>query len=254
MKIGIIGHGFVGRAVSSLYQTHEQIIVDLNTQHTASDTSVCDIVFVCLPTPTKNSVCDYTVLLNVLDELDHLDVPVVIKSTVTPDFFEQPVVQKIKRLVYWPEFLREQHAEHDVRNQEFIFIAGKSEDRRTVLLSYVQSDFDTSPVVYETESYRACSLAKYAINSFLATKVVYMNELAELAGDDYLEVAKMLALEQRMGNSHFAVPGPDGQFGFGGSCFPKDTEALTSYAKQHNIELSVLKQACKTNDRLRNKK
>ncbi|MBV36251.1 MAG: hypothetical protein CMP47_12510 [Rickettsiales bacterium] len=254
MKIGIIGHGFVGKSISTLYARHEQIIVDLDTQHTARDTSVCDIVFVCLPTPTKNSVCDYTVLLNALAELSHLDVPVVVKSTVTPDFFEHDTVKQIKHLVYYPEFLREAHYEYDAKHPDFVLLAGSPDDINAVKHAIVESDIQTVPVCYTTDSFRAASLAKYSINSFLATKVVFMNELQELAGNDFQAVAHMMSLDTRIGNTHLDVPGPDGQYGFGGSCFPKDTEALTSYAKQHNIQLSVLKQACETNDRLRNKK
>lgn len=254
LTIGIIGYGFVGKAMASLFPDFDKVIIDVNTQHTINDIDVCGIVFVCLPTPTKNSVCDYTVLLNEVSKLTHLDIPVVIKSTVTPDFFEEEKVKQIKHLVYIPEFLRESHAEHDIRNNEFLYVAGKHEDRSSVLQFFANSDIDVIPVIYETENYRAVSLAKYAINSFLATKVAFMNELNELAGSDYNEIASMLKLEPRIGKTHLDVPGPDGKYGFGGSCFPKDTKAVTSYAEESNIELSILKQVCKTNDRYRNKR
>lgn len=254
MKIGIIGYGFVGKAVSLLYSNHKQIIVDVNTAHTISDIDVCDIVYVCLPTPTKNSVCDYTVLLNEVSKLSHLTVPVVIKSTVTPDFFEHEEVKQIKRLVYYPEFLREAHYEYDTHYPEFMLMAGSRIDVEFVRQTLVDADIRTVPVCYITKSFRAASLAKYSINSFLATKVTFMNELYELAGDDFQDVAHMMSLDSRIGNTHLDVPGTDGQRGFGGSCFPKDTEALTSYAKSRNVELSVLKQACKTNDNMRKDK
>ena len=254
MKIGIIGHGFVGKSVELLYSAHEKVIVDLNTPHTIEDIDNCDVVFVCLPTPTKNSVCDYTVLLNEVSKLGHLDVPVVIKSTVIPDFFEEPVIQKIKHLVYCPEFLRESHYEYDAFYPSFVILAGDHKDCNRLKEIMLESDMKTVPVCYTTESYRAESLAKYSINSFLATKVVFMNELNDLAGSDFQEVAQMMSLDTRIGNTHLDVPGPDGKQGFGGSCFPKDTEALTSFAESCNIDLSMLNTACEKNNELRNRK
>jgi len=253
MKVGIIGHGYVGKSISLLYCIHEQIIVDVDTAHTVNDIDTCDVVFVCLPTPTKNSVCDYTVLLNEVSKLVHLDVPVVIKSTVTPDFFEHESVKQIKHLVYYPEFLREAHYEYDAQNPTYMILAGSKQDCLAMKHIISTAVLHTVPVCYQTESYRAASLAKYAINSFLATKVVFMNELESLAGADFEQVAHMMSLDCRIGNTHLDVPGPDGQYGFGGSCFPKDTKALTSYAEESNIALSVLKQACETNDSYRHK-
>jgi UDPglucose 6-dehydrogenase len=98
------------------------------------------------------------------------------------------------------------------------------------------------------------ALTKYAINSFLATKVVFMNELhrvAEAAGLDYNVIATMINLDCRIGDSHMRVPGPDGTFGFGGHCLPKDTEALLSLSKDLGVTMQVLESALKKNLLLR---
>ena len=98
------------------------------------------------------------------------------------------------------------------------------------------------------------SLAKYAINTFLATKVVFMNELKEIADAsnlDYTTVARMITSDIRIGNSHMKVPGPDGSFGFGGMCFPKDTAALLKYAESIGVTMNVLDAAVKKNTLLR---
>ena len=103
-------------------------------------------------------------------------------------------------------------------------------------------------------SIEEASLAKYTINSFLATKVSFMNEIYQLAqaiGADYNHVAKMVSLDKRIGNSHLQVPGPDGSFGFGGMCFPKDTSALLKYADEAGVSLNVLDAAVKKNVLLR---
>jgi UDPglucose 6-dehydrogenase len=98
-------------------------------------------------------------------------------------------------------------------------------------------------------------MAKYIINTFLATKVIFMNEMAQLAEASGLRwdtIRNLIALdERRVGNSHTQVPGPDGQYGFGGACFPKDTAALLRYADQLDIPLNVLDAAVKKNTLLR---
>jgi UDPglucose 6-dehydrogenase len=97
-------------------------------------------------------------------------------------------------------------------------------------------------------------LAKYVINCFLATKVVFMNEIQQLAtaaGLDYNRIAGMIAHDPRIGQSHMRVPGPDGSYGFGGACFPKDTTALLKYADGLGINLNTLDAAVKKNTLLR---
>jgi UDPglucose 6-dehydrogenase len=98
------------------------------------------------------------------------------------------------------------------------------------------------------------ALAKYAINSFLATKVVFMNEIHNVAlanNLDYNKIASLMQLDQRMGSSHMTVPGTDGLYGFGGHCFPKDTEALLSLSKDFGVTMQVLEAALKKNTLLR---
>ena len=97
-------------------------------------------------------------------------------------------------------------------------------------------------------------MLKYIINSFLATKVVFMNEMNQLADKHNYEWRRMeqfLKMDQRIGLSHMKVPGPDGFFGFGGGCFPKDTEAFINYAKTFDLSLNVLDAAVKKNTLLR---
>ena len=100
------------------------------------------------------------------------------------------------------------------------------------------------------------SMLKYTINSWLATKVTFFNELKELYDASNTKVpwdsfTDMLTRDPRMGDTHMQVPGPDGQPGFGGHCFPKDTQAFLYYAKQMGVDLSVLDQAVDKNKKLR---
>ena len=103
---------------------------------------------------------------------------------------------------------------------------------------------------------RTASLVKYAINSFLATKVIFFNELRDVyinsgsegSWDDFVQ---LISKDTRIGSSHMSVPGPDGRFGFGGACFPKDTSALESYAKNLNVQMELLEKAISLNNDLR---
>jgi len=88
----------------------------------------------------------------------------------------------------------------------------------------------------------------------MSTKVVFMNEikqLADAANLDYDTIAAMISMDKRIGNSHMQVPGPDGHYGFGGACFPKDTSALLKYADSLGITPMVLDAAIKKNTFLR---
>ena len=101
---------------------------------------------------------------------------------------------------------------------------------------------------------REAALAKYIINSFLATKVVFMNEIKALAdktGINYDTVINMVSSDYRIGPTHIRVPGPDGNLGFGGGCFPKDVTALLKFAESVGSSLSLIETANKKNTMLR---
>ena len=109
-------------------------------------------------------------------------------------------------------------------------------------------------MTFKKPNIKEASIIKYTINSFLATKVIFMNEIEELCtslGVSYDNVVTAVKLDKRMGFSHFQVPGPDGEYGFGGACFPKDTSALHHFAKQQCIEMNVLKSIIEKNNKLR---
>ena len=100
-------------------------------------------------------------------------------------------------------------------------------------------------------------MIKYLCNTFFATKVSFMNEmkiLSDNVGAVWEDVVEGFIRDGRVGNSHTSVPGPDGKLGFGGSCFPKDIQAIIDFADKNNINLSVLKGAWKTNLEVRPEK
>lgn len=257
-KIGIIGFGFVGGAIANAFDGYATLVImDPAKGHNATyeDLIECSGIFICVPTPQDDDgTCDTSILGEILCDLQSRKYTGVIisKCTAPPDWYESLNIL-YPNLIHAPEFLTAAKANQDYINGKFAFIGGRvqayqREAERIIRLS--QQNLES--VVQCTAAEAA--MAKYAINTFMATKVVFMNELENLCsttGVDYNNVARMIKEDSRIGRSHLQVPGPDGAFGFGGACFPKDTSALLKFAEQHNVALNVLDVAIKKNTLLR---
>tara|TARA_B110000503_G_scaffold29720_1_gene47856 strand:+ start:6153 stop:6941 length:789 start_codon:yes stop_codon:yes gene_type:complete len=262
MKLGIIGKGFVGSAVSNGFNVNvEQFVVD----PTHSDNSIEGLVefdpvisFVCVPTPvSEDGSCDVSIARSVLQELNELQYKgvVVIKSTIIPDYLHEFKKAFELKIVYNPEFLTEANANQDFINPKMQVLGGKWKDCEVVEKAYLRHSKVKVVPTFKTDLTTA-SLLKYTINSYLATKVMFMNDIYNLhqAGSSTVswdQFTDMLTRDPRVGDSHMQVPGPDGEMGFGGHCFPKDTEAMLKYANDKNIKLSILKKAVETNKKIR---
>ena len=261
-KIGIIGKGFVGGAVSNGFNKNvEQIIVD----PVHSDTTLEQLVeqsptltFVCVPTPpNEDGSINVDIVTDVLVELSMRDYKgvVVVKSTIIPDYLQQFKKEFDLKIVYNPEFLTEANAHADFINPNMQVLGGKWKDCEVVEKAYLRHSSVKVVPTFKTDLTTA-SLLKYTINSYLATKVMFMNDIHKLhqAGTSQVsweQFTDMLTRDPRIGDSHMQVPGPDGEFGFGGHCFPKDTEALLKYANDKSIKLNMLKKAVEINKKIR---
>ena len=230
--------------------------------------SFSGVYFVCVPTPMfEDGTADLTIVENVLNELASVpgDRIAVVKSTVPPGSTERwnKVFEGAGlHVVFCPEFLTEANALDNMRNQNRIILGGPRPWINTVKLVF-QSAFPKVPLV-KTSSTTA-EMVKYTINCFLATKVALANELAQVCealdarglNIDYDKVVEYSKLDSRLGNSHWAVPGPvpthDGRYvrGFGGHCFPKDMNALIAVAKEVGVDPKVLQAAWDKNLELR---
>jgi len=232
MKILIVGHGFVGKAVDYGFSAVERHIVDPIYGTTLDEVDLNDYIctFVCVPTPMSNTgAIDYTILDSVMNQLNsrHRNIhhKIIIKSTVTPDILE---LYNDRGVVYNPEFLREKTALEDFINPDFHVFGGYRFD--TQVVEEIYNDYSSCkkcPVFHV--GYKEASLIKYAMNSFLATKVTFFNQLYDVANDfgaNYNSIIKVLEQEPRIGKTHLRVPGFDNKRGFGGACFPKDTAAF----------------------------
>ena len=263
MKIGIIGKGFVGSAVANGFDRDvKQFVVDPRINDNSINDLVRDfdppLLFVCLPTPKQDSHMDVDVrqVLNDLYELDYKGI-VVIKSTITPDHLTKMKKDYKLKLVYNPEFLTEANSFQDFINPNMQVLGGKWRDCEAVEKAYIRHSSVRTVPTFKTDMITA-SLLKYTINSWLALKVTFFNELHELfdssgAAPQWSQFTDMLTRDPRIGDSHMNVPGPDGKFGYGGHCFPKDTQAFLYYSKLKKKELSLLKSAILLNEKQREK-
>lgn len=268
MKIGIVGKGYVGSAVNynfGLCFDFEVATWDVIQEKRTIDSfeefvDWADTIFVCVPTPElENGACDTSIVEDVVRKIANRrqDVIVVIKSTVPPGTCARLSESTGLRIAFNPEFLTEANALNDFRFQSPIIVG--SDDETTaeeVFKIYFKfiSSVGYMPLMRRTTSCEA-EMFKYLANSFLALKVIFANEikiLCDKASIDYNEVVEMAKLDSRLGKTHWAVPGPDGKMGFGGSCFPKDTSALLAFADDIGSSLWLLTETCYINEDLRN--
>ena len=258
-KIGIIGLGFVGDAIQASFGGSGFRLVRNDPAKGYTDTydalKECEGIFVCVPSPQRqDGSCDSSILEDVLTNLKGYKGVIISKVTATPDIYER-LQNEYDNLVYSPEFLTAANAAPDYLKENWAVIGGsvlayKKEAERIIALSKPLNSVQFCSI-------GEAALVKYTINSFLATKVIFMNELSDIAQQNrynWNTIRNCLALDERIGKSHTQVPGPDGLFGFGGMCFPKDTSALLYYANCLDIDLNVLNSAVKKNTILRLKK
>ena len=250
MTIGVIGQGYVGTAIKLGFQDHYKVLTydkfDLakSTHSKISDlVDEREVIFVCVPTPMrKDGTCSTGIVEEVIREInetakDHI---VVIKSTVPPG-----TTNKFNHefsnvtVIFNPEFLTEENFLDDFKNQNRIILGGSR--KGTNKLRQIYSKVFPKAVIVKTGDKHA-EMVKYFTNTFLATKVSFANEMyniCEQIGIDYDKVVEYAIYDERLGKSHWAVPGPDGDFGFGGHCFPKDLSAIINQFDTYGLLESV---------------
>jgi UDPglucose 6-dehydrogenase len=264
-KVGIIGQGFVGKALketfSPYYQVHtyDKFLDEMSTHGSIAELChSCDVVFVCVPTPmNKDGSCNTSIVEQVcLEAIDagnnHL---VAIKSTIPPGTTRR-LNEKLNtnQIVFNPEFLTERFASQDFKNTNRVLLGG--DIKATTTLKQFYAHVFPNVTVIKTDSSIA-EYVKYLSNCFLATKVSVANEFAAMCGADgvdYDKVCEYACFDPRLGNTHWVVPGPDGKRGFGGSCFPKDMNAIIHFANQMGIPCHTLRGAWQTNLEVRPEK
>jgi len=265
MKIGIIGQGFVGSAIrEGLKNFYSVATYDLDKEKcNSTHDNVClesDIIFMCLPTPMRPSgECDTRILEDAIKEVEDVckksyepaNPILVIKSTVPPGTTARINKGSKLSVCFSPEFLTEANSFEDFKNQTRIIIGGPRPATGKIKQMFRRA-FPEIPII-KTGSNTA-ETVKYFTNCFLATKVIFANEMYDIcnaADVDFDKVTEYALHDKRIGQSHLMVPGPDGDRGFGGHCFPKDLEAMIHFSEKNNVEPDMLKSVLEKNNSLR---
>ena len=262
MRIGVIGQGYVGTAIKVGFEpyytveTYDKYDGMKSTVQLTDMVETCKVIFVCVPTPMNtDGTCHTDIVESVVKEIDDrvdlANIPkptVVIKSTVPPGTTDR-LHRKYKGVdvIFNPEFLTEMNFIEDFKNQSRIILGGVR--RGTSLLRQVYSKVFPHATIVKTNA-KYAETVKYFINCFLGTKVSFANEMKMLCDEidiDYDKVVEYATYDERLGKSHWAVPGPDGELGFGGHCLPKDISAIVNgYG-----DMELLQAVLKVNDRVR---
>jgi len=263
--IGIVGQGFVGLALKKGFEKYFYIeTYDKYKEEESSCTTIeelskkANIIFACVPTPmNRDGSCDLNTIKEVVRGINESlnDNIIVIKSTIPPGTTNKLNLEyKNIQIVFNPEFLTEANFIEDFKNQSKIIIGGPRH-ASTVVKNLYRKAFPTTPLI-KTDS-KTAELVKYFTNCFLATKVSFSNEfrqICEKSDIDYDKVLEYALYDKRLGKTHFSSPGPDGKYGFGGSCFPKDLNALIKTSEDLGVNPKVLKAVWEKNLEVRPEK
>jgi len=277
MNIGVVGMGFVGSVTAAVLadQGNSVVALDIDSEKIARFNSGnvpifepglrdlilknkknlkfttdyemlkdSDVIFVSVPTPNLKGKINLEYVYMAIDSVKSVnkDAIIVIKSTVVPGTGSKIKGEFNVKIVSNPEFLREGNAIDDTVHPDRIIVGGEEEYAEKVANIW---KFTDSPILITTTE--NAELIKYASNSFLATKISFINEIANLCeripNSDVEIVAKGMGYDKRIGRL-FLKAG----IGYGGSCFPKDTEAFITYADELGEELKIIRAAKKTNE------
>lgn len=213
--IGLIGRGTVGGAIEAAYIKAGKplIVVDKGDDFRTLDG--CTMVWVAVPEWELSTVAR---------QITNRDALYVIKSTALPQQFNK----LFKRFAYVPEFLTEANSKQDFYSPPLLPIGTSNQQDGDMILDEL---FGLNVYCYHAKivSVEEASAIKYYANTFLATKVIFNHQFAmycQSAKVDWSSISEVLKCDPRLGTSHWQAPGPDGKYGYGGKCFPKDVRNL----------------------------
>ncbi len=271
MKIGVIGVGIVGGATAKvLGKAHEIFLYDKFKNEYNSEENLkklilnSEIIFICVPTPMKiTGEIDYSSIDSSIEQIireameinrNPQDILIVIRSTAVSGSTDKLSWKYPLRFAFNPEFLREKHAVEDMENTDRIVIGANDEKSIRQLEDVYKPIFPNAKYVIVTR--KEAEMIKYVANITLAGQISLANEIYQICkavGVNYNIIKEAILLDKRIG-TNIDVPGHDGDFGFGGKCFPKDLKALIRLAQEHEYDPYLLQEIWRTNERLRTNK
>ena len=264
MKIGIIGNGFVGSATALLECIDISIIMyDINPNlcnppnTTLKDICNCDLIFISVPTPmNKNGSSHINILESVVHNISQIkstnELLLVNRCTVPVN------TSNDLNCYYMPEFLTEKNFKNDfINNPEWIFgLKNASTDTffkekitELINLAYKNKCINSNKIHFVDNN--EAEMIKLFRNTFLSTKISFCNEIYHFCQSQnisYENVRKLATNDPRIGSSHTNVPGHDGFFGYGGTCFPKDTNSLYFQMKEKKLDSYIIKATVERNE------
>lgn len=282
--VGQVGYGYIGKAVEELFKPfckkvviYDKFVPALNDLNAV--VSEADVIFVAVPTPMdkKTGECHTGIIESVLQDIQNAAVDlgrdvksfiVVMKSTVPPGFTRKMQERLSLRLLFSPEFLTEANSVQDFKNASRVILGGEMNDARIVyrffagvwperLYDVYEKENDLTglgPVIIAQSTPEIAELVKLFTNGILMTKVLFCNEMYQLCekiGVKYDEVRLLALFDNRIGQSHTQVPGPDGYLGAGGHCFYKDMQSLKFIADKLGTGEELFTSILSRNDVLR---
>lgn len=246
MNVMIVGFGYVGSAVGSIFKPSELVIIDpkyTDNQILNYAGQRFDCIFVCVDTPKGKNT---ELLDEILYQLNlHIGnkTPVCCKSTALPDYYEYAEKEYSNLgLVHSPEYLSSENNIEMFQKQTFAIFGGK--ELYTEYFAELFSERLEFCKNIKTTDIKTAALVKYSENAFLSLKVTFMNELYQIhkkigCTSSFEDFAFLLGMDPRIGQSHTRVPGWDGKFGWGGHCFEKDNYELSKFSDSPLIRFMI---------------
>ena len=246
MKIGIVGYGHVGQAMHNLFK--DAVIYDKYKNIGSMDEiNDCFAAFVCVPTPmNEDGSCDTSSVEEVIKSCDCK--VIILRSTVKVGFTKEMVLKTKKNIVFQPEYYGETvaHPFADLNDRNWISLGGSKEAIDLAIQVY-QTVINSNVRIYQADSDEV-EMAKYMENAYLATKVIFCNEMYDLCQKmnvDYNKVREIWTADPRIGTSHTFIY-KDNR-GFGGSCLPKDTSSIINQGNAYESDMTLLKAVVEKN-------
>jgi nucleotide sugar dehydrogenase len=269
-NITIIGFGVLGKSIGytlcnndikyNYYDINESESVNLHDIIQENNKNIDSYYFLCLPTDVKedgnldmSSINETCILLNnTCSNRAH----VILKSTVLPGTTDNLCkLYTNLHLIFSPEFLREISANEDMYNSKFILLGYTDNERNNIemfeFFKYIFNHCQDLLILYKSNT--ILEIFKYTVNVFLATKVLFMNEiylLSEKMNVNYNELQNLFILDNRLGNSHFNVPNNE-KFGYGGKCFIPNTISLKYLQESLGLPTDFINAVLKRNDEIK---
>lgn len=244
MKVSIVGYGHVGKAMHALFQ--EAYIYDIDTG-TKEEVNHCDTAFVCVPTPMRSDgSCDTSIVEEAISWIECK--LIILRSTVRVGFTDEMMGKYHKEIVFQPEYYGETvaHPFADLHNQNWLSFGGTERGIALAIKTY-QTVINSNYRIYQASA-KEVEFAKYMENCFLATKVIFCNEMYDIAmalGVNYNISREVWLGDPRIGSSHTFVY--EDNRGYGGSCLPKDIASLRRQAEDAGISTELIDAVIKKN-------